>query len=192
MQDIIIGIDFGTTNTSVSYMKYNNQWSQFTPECFDLDRSSTIRTLVTYGDGDHFWIGNDALKYSAEYPENFIDSLKKRVINDTLKILNIQRKTDLDIISDFFSEILKRIEPQIISGAKIKGVAIGIPVGFKDKDKELYLRAMVRARLYESLKVAHKNTLFVSEPIAAILNYNLSLKEIKGSWFLILVVVLLI
>lgn len=54
MDNITIGIDFGTTNTSVAYMKYNNAWSIFSPECFDLDRSNTIRSSITYKDENNF------------------------------------------------------------------------------------------------------------------------------------------
>lgn len=179
MDNITIGIDFGTTNTSVAYMKYNNAWSIFSPECFDLDRSNTIRSSITYKDENNFWIGQDALKHSYLYPDRFIDSLKRQVVNDTLRNKEFGNKTELDILSDFFSEIMKRVEFQIPYGSVIDGVAIGVPIGFKDRDKELYIRSMVKAGIYDDYKSATKKTIFVSEPIAAILNYNMSLKDDK-------------
>lgn len=179
MENITIGIDFGTSNTSIAFMKYNNTWGNYHPECFNLDRRDTIRSLITYKDEDNFWIGSDALIHSYEYPEGFIESLKRQVVNDTLKDKEIYGKSEIDIISDFFMEVIKKIGPEIPYGTKINGVCIGIPIGFKDRDKELYIRAMVRAGIYENYEIASKNTMFVSEPIAAVLNYNISLKDNK-------------
>ncbi|WP_352419788.1 Hsp70 family protein [Proteiniborus sp.] len=179
MKNITIGIDFGTTNTSVAYMKYNNIWSVFSPECFDLDRNDTIRTNITYKDETNYWIGEDALIHSYEYPDGFVNSLKRQIVSDTLKNAGIKNKSDLDIVSDFLSAIMKKIEPQIPYKTQVGGVAVGVPIGFKDKDKELYLRAMLKAGIYKDYNVAKANTIFVSEPIASVLNYNLLLKDDK-------------
>lgn len=179
MEEIIIGMDFGTTNTSIAFMKYNNDWTSFTPECFDLDRGEVIRSAITYRDEEIFWIGKDALNYSYDYPMGFIDSLKRQVINNTLRDKAFGNKTELDIMSDFLSWVIKEIEPQIPYGTKVGGVAIGIPIGFKDRHKEFYLRSMVEAGIYDDYKTAYEKTIFVSEPIAAVLNYNVSLKDDK-------------
>ena len=56
--------DFGTTNTSIAYMKYNNICSDFVPEVFDLGRSDTIMSSITYKDENRFWVGKDAVNYS--------------------------------------------------------------------------------------------------------------------------------
>ena len=179
MDGITIGIDFGTTNTSVAFMKYNNIFSTFAPECFDLDGRRTIRSSITYRDENRFWIGEDALNHSYKYPHRYIDSLKRQVIRDTLKNKSFKGKRELDILSDFFSEIMKKIQLQIPYGSAVDGVAIGIPVGFKDRSKDLYLRALVKAGIYDDYETANNKTLFVSEPIAAVLNYNLSLSDDK-------------
>lgn len=126
MEEIIIGMDFGTTNTSIAFMKYNNDWTSFTPECFDLDRGEVIRSAITYRDEEIFWIGKDALNYSYDYPMGFIDSLKRQVINNTLRDKAFGNKTELDIMSDFLSWVIKEIEPQIPYGTKVGGVAIGL------------------------------------------------------------------
>lgn len=179
MENIIIGMDFGTTNTSVAYMKYNNISSSFIPECFNIDNRNMIRSSITYKDENRFWIGEDALKHSYEYPNRYIDSLKRQVIQDTLRDKSFGNKTEVDILSDFFSEIMKKIELQIPYESIIDGVAIGIPVGFRDRHKDLYLRSLVKAGIYDNYERANKKTLFVSEPIAAVLNYNLSLSDDK-------------
>ena len=179
MEKITIGMDFGTTNTSVAYMKYNNVHSDFIPETFDLDRSDIIRSSITYKDENKFWIGKDALNYSYKYPNGYIDSLKRHVIHDTLKNRNFRNKTEIDILSDFFSTIMKRIELQIPYGTMVDRLAVGIPVGFRDKNKDTYIRALVKAGIYDNYEIANRKTIFVSEPIAAVLNYNLSLNDDK-------------
>ena len=114
-----------------------------------------------------------------KYPDRYISSLKRQVIHDTLKDKCFGNKTELDILADFFSEIMKRIKLQIPHNSIIDGLAIGIPVGFKDKNKDLYIRALVKAGIYNDYEVANEKTIFVSEPIAAVLNYNLSLNDDK-------------
>ncbi len=179
MDNIKIGIDFGTTNTSVAYMKYNNIFSNFSPECFDLDNGATLRSAITYRDENNFWIGDDALQHSYKYPNRYIDSLKRQVVNDTLKHRCFGSKMESDILADFFSSVMDRLKLQIPYGCVVDGVAIGVPIGFKDRDKELYIRSLVKSEIYEDYETASRNTMFVSEPIAAVLNYNVSLQDDK-------------
>lgn len=179
MDEITIGIDFGTTNTSVAYMKYNNQNDNYSPACFNLGKEDTIRTLITYKDENNFWVGDEALMHSYEYPRNFISSLKRKIVNDTLKDSIGLNKSESDIISDFLSNVLNRIDRQLPLNSRVGGVAIGIPIGFKDKHKDLYLKALVKAGVYDNYEIATKKTYFVSEPIAAVLDYNLTLRDNK-------------
>lgn len=179
MDNIKIGIDFGTTNTSVAYMKYNNISSIFSPECFELDNGVIMRSAITYMDDNNFWIGDDALRNSYKYPNQYIDSLKRQVVNDTLKHKCFGSKVESDILADFFSSVMDRIKLQIPYGCVVDGVAIGVPIGFRDRDKELYIQSLIKSGIYEDYGTASRNTMFVSEPIAAVLNYNVSLRDDK-------------
>lgn len=179
MDFITIGMDFGTTNTSIAYMKYNNIYSMYTPECFVLDRKPNIRSAITYKNKNHFWIGEEAIDNSYMFPNRYIDSLKRQIVNDTLISMEFDDKKELDIVADFFSSIFKLIEHQMPYDTAIEGIAIGIPVGFKDVHKDLYTKALVRTGIYKNYDDASKKTIFVSEPIAAVLNYNVELQDDK-------------
>ena len=54
---------------------------------------------------------------------------------------------------------------------------MGVPIGFEEKNKNLFLQALHEAGYYNSLVDAEKDTIFVSEPIAALLDYNESLNK---------------
>ena len=96
----MIGIDFGTTNTSIAYMKYDSNWDNYRQENFLFKSKSTIKTLITYKDEDTYWIGDDALARSYRQPKGFVKSIKRRIIEDEKIYVPYVDKTEVDIVAD--------------------------------------------------------------------------------------------
>lgn len=180
MDKIMIGIDFGTTNTSIAYMKYDSNWDNYRQENFLFKSKSTIKTLITYKDEDTYWIGDDALARSYRQPKGFVKSIKRRIIEDEKIYVPYVDKTEVDIVADILSKLKESIEPQLPLDTEIGGVVVGIPIGFSDISKNTYLKALTQSGFFNNIEEASKNTIFVSEPIAAVLDYNISLKDNKN------------
>lgn len=180
MNKIMIGIDFGTTNTSIAYMKYDNIWENYRQENFLFKSKSIIKTLITYKDEETFWIGDDALARSYRQPEGFIKSIKRKIIEDEKIYIKSVGKNEVDIIADILFKLKSDIEIQLPLNTEIGGVVMGIPIGFSDISKNTYIKALVQSGFYSNIEDATKNTVFVSEPIAAVLDYNISLKDNKN------------
>jgi molecular chaperone DnaK (HSP70) len=178
MNKIAIGIDFGTTNTSIAYMSYNNNNNETYPDCFQIKGRKYAKTLLTYINPDNYYIDEEALNHSYQYPKGFIRSIKRKIANDIN--FTIFDKSSDDIISDYLKVLYKKIEPQLPLESSINRVIMGVPIGFSDKNKNIYLKALSKAGFFDSREEAKIGTVFVSEPIAAVLDYNLTLKENKN------------
>lgn len=177
MDEIMIGIDFGTTNTSIAYMRYDRHWEKYKQENFLFRSKSIVKSLITYKDDDTYWIGDDALARSYRQPQGFVKSIKRKIIEEEKINLSSVDKNEIDIIADILSKLREDIYPQLPLNTEIKGVVMGVPIGFSNVCKNIYLNALVGAGFYDNLEDAIKNTIFVSEPIAAVLDYNVTLPD---------------
>lgn len=179
MSKFMIGLDFGTTNTSISYMTYNNIENKYFPECFKFKGNDYIKSVITYMNDTTYWIGDAADQYKIKYPNGFIKSIKRKLIEkDKLNFKNID-KNYCNIITDIIKQLRTQIIRQLPLNSEIEGVVMGIPIGFTDECKNIYLNALTLAGFYNSYEESKSKTIFVSEPIGAVLDYNLTLNENK-------------
>jgi len=178
MSKFYVGIDFGTTNTSIAYMAYRSSINDYVPENFNLFSSGyTCKTVIGYYNEKDYCIGDIAVRNSTDKcKDNFIKSIKRHIIEGNKIELSVQ-KTYKDIVADYLRAIKEEISRKIPVGKTIDGVVMGVPIGFEEKNKNLFLQALHEAGYYNSLEDAEKNTVFVSEPIAALLDYNESLNK---------------
>lgn len=177
MGKFMVGIDFGTTNISIAYMTYNNIENKYFPDCFKFKGNDYIKSVITYMNDDTYWIGDTAEQYRSKYPQGFIKSIKRKLIErERLDIKNAD-KNYCNVISDILKNLNNQVTRQLPVNAKIDGVVIGIPIGFTDECKDIYLNALATSGFYESYEQAKNETIFVSEPIGAVLDYNLTLNN---------------
>lgn len=179
MSKFMVGVDFGTTNTSITYMLYNNFEDKFYSECFKFKGNDYIKSLITYKDNENYWVGDDALQYKIKYPNRFVKSIKRKLIENEKLNINSLNKNQGNIIADILKYLKNQITKQLPLDTDIEGVIMGVPIGFSDNLKEVYLNALVESGFYSNYEDGKKKSIFVSEPIAAVLDYNLSLKDDK-------------
>ena len=159
-----VGIDFGTSNTSVAVRTSDGV------KLLELEPGQvSIPTAIFYETGSrHISIGNEAL----ELYEDGEDGRLMRSIKSVLGSELIEETTQLDsrsipfrqIITDFLSRLLTGIKQR--TGETVTEVVQGRPVSFNDTNKDFDARA--QTILGECLADAGVSTVsFLTEPVAA-------------------------
>tara|TARA_Y100001960_G_scaffold321122_1_gene395222 strand:+ start:6868 stop:8139 length:1272 start_codon:yes stop_codon:yes gene_type:complete len=170
------GLDFGTSNTAIS-MKNDNQQNV---SMINLEGTSNILPSCIFYSFTDF---SNPISYGEEASELFIDeefgryfrSLKSMlgssIIDDKFMI-----KHDVlsfrDVLEQFLKHVKYTAEEQ--SGTDINNIVVGRPVFFVDNDPER--DKLAEEQLLESLSnTGFNNISFQYEPIAAALNFEMSL-----------------
>ncbi|RCL88509.1 Hsp70 family protein [Hyphomonas sp.] len=159
-----IGIDFGTSNTSIGYSGPQGI------RLIELEPNATsIPTAVFYGlASGEYAIGAEAVAAYETGEEGRLMRSIKSVLGSSL----IDETTDVgrrrlpfrDVIAHFLRRVIARAEAE--TGARVESVVQGRPVSFNDRDADLDRRA--QAILESCLRdagVAHVE--FLDEPVAA-------------------------
>lgn len=164
-----IGIDFGTSNSAVSYTRDGQT------RLIELENEkSTIPTAVFYNtDEKEILFGNKAIAdYVDGYEGRLLRSLKSvlgsSLINSSTEIgyKNIKFK---NIIGEFIGHLKKKTE--LFIGETVDNVVLGRPVRFVDSDDQADAEAQNCLEEIARRK-GFKNILFQYEPIAAALDYE--------------------
>ena len=159
-----VGIDFGTSNTSVAVLASDGV------KLLELEPGQdSIPTAIFYETGTrHYVIGNEAL----ELYEDGEDGRLMRSIKSVLGSELIEETTQLgsrsipfrQIITDFLVRLLANVKAQ--TGEAVTEVVQGRPVSFNDTHKDFDLRA--QRVLGECLAEAGVSAVsFLTEPVAA-------------------------
>ncbi|HAW55262.1 MAG TPA: heat-shock protein, partial [Hyphomonas sp.] len=159
-----IGIDFGTSNTSIGYSGPQGI------RLIELEPDATsIPTAVFYGlASGEYAIGAEAVAAYETGEEGRLMRSIKSVLGSSL----IDETTDVgrrrlpfrDVIAHFLRRVIARAEAE--TGERVESVVQGRPVSFNDRDADLDRRA--QAILESCLRdagVAHVE--FLDEPVAA-------------------------
>ena len=159
-----IGIDFGTSNTSVAIQ------TSMGAELIELENNATsIPTAIFYGASvNEYSTGLKAMDAYEEGDEGrLMRSIKSvlgtSLIEDTTQIAN-RRIPFRQVISDFLKSTISETEAR--TGKHIDTVIQGRPVSFNDDDPEFDKRAqsVLEACLHEA---GVANVIFLPEPVAA-------------------------
>ena len=136
--NIVSGMDFGTTNSAVSYFDEN------TAKMVDLEKGNiTIPTTMFFTANNKILYGNDAIETFLRHENGrFIRSIKSilgtSLMGEGTRINN--KLTDFsDIIGYFVTYLKSKLDAQV--GISVDNIVIGRPVKFNESDKTLDTKA---------------------------------------------------
>jgi molecular chaperone DnaK len=158
MRKIICGIDLGTTNSSIAYLKDGKA------EAIPIEEDQALVPSVVSLDeaANTVIVGRSARNRLAAFPEHTIRSIKRQMGQNTPVRLGAQQFSPEEI-SSFILNHLAFQASQVI-GRKVKEVVITVPAYFNDAQR----RATIQAGELAGLEV----TRIVNEPTAAALVYD--------------------
>jgi hypothetical chaperone protein len=179
-----LGIDFGTTNSSMALINGNSevQLASFPVRGGETSSFRSVlyleRTKKTSGiQRMHSWTGPDAIEHYLEADEKgrLIQSLKSYLTSRTLTGTEVfgRRYTLEELVSRMLSDLRKHAEQQF--GVSIHYAMVGRPVRFVGAETEED-DAYAVTRLREAFKIAgFENVDFEMEPVAAAYAYESTL-----------------
>ncbi len=169
-QGITLGIDFGTSNSAVSWAH-----PRHSAQLVALEGASTsLPTALFFDTEEHrTYFGKQAIAhYLAGHPGRLMRSLKS-VLGSALihehTLVQGKSVSYQEIISLFLRELQARVQAHGLG--KVERVVMGRPIHFVDDDPQR--DRLAQASLLEAAKSAgFKNISFQFEPIAAALEYE--------------------
>ena len=186
-EEIIVGIDLGTTNSLIAIIHPNTKQPTVLKE---FDATSLVPSIIHFGKGGQISVGNDAKQYLISEPQHTIFSVKRlmgksyndvatasdfftyHIIDDgtdNLVKIEVQGKYYTPIeLSSFILKALKTRAEHILKTAVNKAV-ITVPAYFNDAQRQATRDAGKLAGL-DVLRI-------INEPTAASLAYGIGLKK---------------
>ncbi len=184
--DLIIGIDLGTTNSLVAYIKDDKSLAVKGKD----GKSTLVPSIIHFTEKGEIVVGDEAKEKLISDPQNTIYSVKrlmgksyqdvenhqqyfgyKIIDEDTESLVKIRVKdkfyTPIELSAFILKELKQRIENEL--GKEIQKAVITVPAYFNDAQRQATRDAGKLAGL-DVLRI-------VNEPTAASLAYGLGLKE---------------
>lgn len=188
-KDIIVGIDLGTTNSLVAYMKDGAPVAVKGKD----GKSTLVPSIVHFNEQQEIIVGDEAKEKLITAPENTIYSVKRlmgksykdiadvqqyfgyKVIDEdteSLVKIRVQDKffTPIELSAQILKELKQRIEAEL--DAQVSKAVITVPAYFNDAQRQATRDAGKLAGL-DVLRI-------VNEPTAASLAYGISLDKNEG------------
>lgn len=157
MNDIIVGIDLGTTNSAVAIVQ-NGQ-----PQILANGDQKIIPSVVGYSKQKGWLVGQPALNQYALHPDNTIRSIKRKMGSDERVTLG-GRELSPQQVSAFILRELKTIAEKSL-GQPVNKAVITVPAYFTNAQRQ----ATKEAGEIAGLEVVR----IINEPTAAALAYGL-------------------
>ena len=158
MTDILCGIDLGTTNSSIAFLRERR------PVAIDIEEGSPIvPSVVSFEEEtDRIFVGRSAKNRLAAYPDQTVRSIK-RLMGKEAKVRLGKRSSSPEEISSLILKYLADKASEKL-GQEIKRTVITVPAYFNDAQR----RATIRAGELAGLEVSR----IINEPTAASLVYD--------------------
>lgn len=159
-----IGIDFGTTNTVVSYV---NKKGKIISLKSRINNSVTIPSAVYYSSEDDYDIGEIAIQKSQLNPRGLVTSFKSDIASKTKRVVTLEDGSTMKISSKkvaqhFLNKVLLSIQDVLIRafGAEngyIEKAVITVPAKFSPTEKEQIKKSALKAG-FKSVDLAYEPT----------------------------------
>jgi molecular chaperone DnaK len=166
MKPIVCGIDLGTTNSVIAFLKDGR------PEAIPVEEGVAILPSVVSFDSENgkYLVGRQARNRRAAFPDATITSIKRLIGKDSLVAVGRQSLSPEGVSSYILKHLAERAAERL--GQPIKQVVITVPAYFDDAQR----RATIRAGELAGLDVVR----IVNEPTAAALVYEHVSSEANG------------
>ncbi len=141
----ILGIDFGTTTTTVAMTTVE---SRFDPELIEIDGLRTVETVIRYDSKGEFveQLGQDAKKESYLYPDRTFFEFKPQIGSEIqYKIESVNKTFSADdLCMQFLKTVREKIENQQFNGSPLNEMdllcVIGYPSEWSGTKKSLIVK----------------------------------------------------
>ncbi len=183
-EEIIVGIDLGTTNSLVAFINPDKQ-----PQVInDTGKGVLVPSVIHFGDQGEITVGNEAKSYLIRDPQNTIFSVKRLLGRSYKDVADYQNFFSYKIIDDDTESLVKIkvgdafYTPVELSGLILKELkeraehAIKTPVNRAVITVPAYFNDSQRQATRDAGKLAGLDVLrIVNEPTAASLAYGIGL-----------------
>ncbi|CAO3566734.1 unnamed protein product [Mortierella alpina] len=190
MESVVIGINFGSTNSSIAVLAPNGHFNVIA----NADGERMIPSVVGFS-GDEEFSGTQALQQAVRNPKNTLEGFRKligkkfeevkvssdathpdMVAKDGLPAYKVHFKGQEHIftVNEIVTKQLKHIleEAEAYLGSKVTGAVLAVPTYFTEHQREVLSKAAADAGI---------NVLqIIQEPVAAALAYNFGQNPAKG------------
>src|ERR1700735_1483037 len=156
MKEIIAGIDLGTTNSAIAFVKDG------APEIVLIDGQPTMPSCVGIDPNGKLLVGSPARNMLIASPESTVLSIKRKMGQDTRVALG-EKNFSPEEISSFILRRLKD-EAERFLGQPVQKAVITVPAFFDENQRKATQNAGALANL-EVVRI-------INEPTAAALAYN--------------------
>jgi molecular chaperone DnaK len=156
MKEVIAGIDLGTTNSAIAFLKDG------VPEVVPIDGQPTMPSCVGIDPNGKLMVGQPARNMLIASPESTVFSIKRKMGQDTRVALG-ERNLSPEEISSFILRRLKDEAEKYLSQPVQKAV-ITVPAFFDENQR----KATQNAGALADLEVVR----IINEPTAAVLAYD--------------------
>ncbi|KAF9347710.1 Hsp70 protein that interacts with Zuo1p [Mortierella sp. AD094] len=190
MESVVIGINFGSTNSSIAVLAPNGHFNVIA----NADGERMIPSVVGFSNDEEF-SGTQALQQAVRNPKNTLQGFRKLIGKKFEEVKASSDVTHPDIVSkdgipaykvtfkdqehiftvpEVVTKQLKHIheEAEAYLGSKVTGAVLAVPTYFTEHQREVLAKSAADAGI---------NVLqIIREPVAAALAYNFGQNPAKG------------